>query len=190
MVISPYSVTFNRNLGRFQIGNPWTGGDEGCYICSEWTLKYSLDPFDRFGVRRDDLRGAFRQIGMVTGFTVGATSTYGDTPFTLTDIPILQNHRELFIQGSLAVPGLVQGPGSHVQETLRRVVVTAQPFGLNVDQALSIYDNIHIAPGTISTLKFKLVGIDGRKVDLQNQNWSFSLMLFPRSAGFPMLSIQ
>ena len=24
-VISPHTVTFNRNLGRFQVGNPWTG---------------------------------------------------------------------------------------------------------------------------------------------------------------------
>ena len=100
----------------------------------------------------------------------------------------LQNHAELFIQGSLSIPGLVQGPGSHVQETLRRVVVSSPPFALNVDQATSLYDNIRIAPGTISTLKFKLVGIDGKKMDLQRQNWSFSLMLFPRGAGFPLLS--
>ena len=79
-VISPYTVTFNRNLGRFQVGNPWTGGDEGCYIATEWTLQYSLDPLERWGVSRDNLRGAFRQIGMVTGYTVGATSTAGETP--------------------------------------------------------------------------------------------------------------
>ena len=98
-VVSPYTVTFNRDLGRFQVGNPWTGRDEGCYIASEWTLQYSLDPLERWGVRRDNLRGAFRQIGMVTGFSVGATSTIGETPFTLTDLPVLQNHRELFIHG-------------------------------------------------------------------------------------------
>ena len=70
-VISPYTVTFNRDLARFQIGNPWTGGGEGCYIASEWTLQFSLDPLERWGVRRDNLRGAFREIGMVTGFSVG-----------------------------------------------------------------------------------------------------------------------
>ena len=82
----------------------------------------------------------------------------------------------------------MQGPGSHVQETLRRVVVQAPPFGLNVDQATNLYDTIRIAPGTVSTLNFKLVGIDGKKVNLQGQNWSFSLILFPRTAGFPMLA--
>ena len=43
MVISPYSVTFNRDLARFQVGNPWAGPDEGGYIASEWTLYHSLD---------------------------------------------------------------------------------------------------------------------------------------------------
>ena len=80
--------------------------------------------------------------------------------------------------GPLGIPGLVQGPGNHVQETLRRVVVTAPPFALNVDQATSHYDNIHIAPGTISSLKFRLVGINWKKVDLQGQNLSVSPM-FP-----------
>ena len=75
-----------------------------------------------------------------------------------------------------------------MQETLRRIVVSAQPYGLNVDQALNLYDTIRVAPGTISTLKFRLVGIDGKKINLQGQNWSFSLILFPRTAGFPMLS--
>ena len=188
MVISPYSVTFNRDLARFQIGNPWTGVDEALYIASEWTLLFSLDPAISWGVSRDDLRGAFRQIGMVTGFSVAAGRNFGETPMTLRDIPILQNNRELFIQGSLGIPGLVQGPGSHVQETLRRIVVSAQPYAINVDQALNLYDTIRVAPGTISTLKFRLVGIDGTKINLQGQNWSFSLILFPRTADFPLLS--
>ena len=75
--------------------------------------------------------------------------------------------------GSLGIPGLVQGPGSYVQETLRRVVITVPPFALNVDQAQHLYDTIHIAPGTISNLRFRLVGIDGKAVNLQGQNWSF-----------------
>jgi hypothetical protein len=188
MVISPYTVTFNRDLGRFQIGNPWTGPNEACYIASEWTLQNSLDPEIFWGVSRGNLRGAFRQIGMVLGYSVGAGRNFGDTPFTLRDLPNLQNHTELFIQGSLGIPGLIQGPGNHVQETLRRVVVSAPPFGLNFDQSVGYYDNIRIAPGTISTLKFKLVGVDGRMVDLQGSNWSFSLLLFPRGTDFPLLS--
>ena len=77
---------------------------------------------------------------------------------------------------SLGIPGLVQGPGSYVQETLRRVVITVPPFAVNVDQAQHLYDTIHIAPGTISNLRFRLVGKDGKVVKLQGQNWSCSLM--------------
>ena len=32
-VINPYTVTFNRDLGRFQIGNPWAGGEDGVLHC-------------------------------------------------------------------------------------------------------------------------------------------------------------
>ena len=81
MVIPPYSVTFNRNLARFQVGNPWTETDEACYIASEWTLQYSLDPEILWGESRNDLRGAFRQIGMVSGFSVAAGRHFGETPF-------------------------------------------------------------------------------------------------------------
>ena len=43
MVVSPCSITLNRELGRFQVGNPWTGLGEGCSIASDWTLHHSLD---------------------------------------------------------------------------------------------------------------------------------------------------
>ena len=192
MVISPYSVTFDRVLGRFKINNLFSGVNEGCYIASLNVLETSLDPLTFWGVSRNDLRGAFRQIGMVTGGSAFGGSQsgrpFGEIPLILNDIPNLQNHAELFIQGSLGIPGLVQGPGSRVQETLRRVVVYAPPFGLNFDQATGYFDNIHIAPGTLSTLKFKLVGVDGRRVNLQGQNWSFSLLLFPRGIDFPLLA--
>ena len=35
MVISPYTVTYDPTLARFQVSNPWTGVDEACYICLE-----------------------------------------------------------------------------------------------------------------------------------------------------------
>ena len=87
MVVSPYSITFNRELGRFQVGNPWTGLGEGCFIASDWTLHHSLDPEIFWGVSRDNLRGAFRQMGMVTGYSVGSGREFWETPFTLRDIP-------------------------------------------------------------------------------------------------------
>ena len=138
MVIPPYSVTSNKDLARFQVGNPWAGAGGGCYIASDGTLQHSLDPYILWGVSNTKLRVAFRQMGMVTRFSVGRQELVGRTLFIFRGIPVLQHHRELFIQGSLGNPGLVQGPGSHVQETLRRVVVSAPSFALNVDQATSV----------------------------------------------------
>ena len=112
-------------------------------------------------------------MGAVTSYSVGSGRSFGQYRFTISDIQNLQNHAELFISRSLGVPGLVQGPGNHVQETLRRVVISAAAFVLNVDQATSYYDDICIAPGTISILTIYLAGIDWRKVDLQKQILSF-----------------
>ena len=116
VVESQYAVTFNKESGRIEVDNAFTGGGlEACYIATEWTLMNSLDPETSWGVSRDNLCGAFRQTGLVTGFSVYATASLGNAPMVFPDIPILQNRRELFIQGSLGIPGLVQGPGEHVK---------------------------------------------------------------------------
>ena len=44
MVIPPYSVTSNKDLARFQVGNPWAGAGGGCYIASDGTLQHSFGP--------------------------------------------------------------------------------------------------------------------------------------------------
>ena len=62
-------------------------------------------------------------MGAATGYSVGSGQSFGHTFLCIiSDIPNMQNHAELIISGSLGVPGLVQGLGNHVQETLRRVV--------------------------------------------------------------------
>ena len=108
----------------------------------------------------------------------GATSI-GQTPLPMNLTPNLQPHNQLFIKGSLGIPGLVQGPKG-AQDVLRRCVITAPQHALNYDQAASHYDNIRIAPGTISTLNFKLVGYDGEVVDLNGLDWSFSVVIYPQ----------
>ena len=79
---------------------------------------------------------------MVTGFSAFGTTSFGEVPFSLNGVPVLENHRELFIEGSLGVPGLMQGPGSrdavgkggHVQETLFPPAerIAARPASLEV----------------------------------------------------------
>ena len=66
------------------------------------------------------------------------------------------------------------------QDIMRRCVITAPPLALNYDAAATHYDNIRIAPGTYSTMRFSLEGYYGDVVDLQGQEWSFSIVIFPR----------
>ena len=66
------------------------------------------------------------------------------------------------------------------QDILRRCVITAPQLALNYDAAATHYDNIRIAPGTYSTMRFKLEGYFGDVIDLQGQEWSFSIVIFPR----------
>ena len=68
VVESDYTVTFNRESGRIEVDNPFTGGgQESCIIATEWTLMNSIGPAS-WGVSRENLCGAFRQTGLVTGF--------------------------------------------------------------------------------------------------------------------------
>ena len=91
----------------------------------------------------------------------------------------MQNHTQVFIKGNLGSPGLVQGPRGG-QDILRRVAITSSTLALNLDQAGTHYDNIRIPPGTISWLKFKLTGYDGKLIDLQGGEWSCSIVIYPR----------
>ena len=174
VVASPYTCVYNTTLGRYEISNPWTGAEETLYI---WTEE-GIDATD-WGLSRSQLKGAFRQIGMVKGPTVYGGVQYGTDPLVMNAVPILQNHTQLFIKGSLGIPGLVQGPRG-AQDILRRCVITAPQLGLNYDAAATHYDNIRIAPGTYSTMRFSLEGYYGDTVDLQGQEWSFSIVIFPR----------
>ena len=174
-VAAPYTCSYSATKGRFEISNAWTGAAEGLYIFTEESAK--LLGVSNWGV--SVLKGAFRQIGMVKGETQFVGTSFGTDPLVLNSVPILQNHTQLFIKGSLGIPGLVQGPRG-AQDILRRCVITAPTLALNYDAATTMHDNIRIAPGTYSTMRFSLEGYFGDVVDLQGQEWSFSIVMFPR----------
>ena len=108
MMLSPYACVYSATTGRFEISNPWTGPSEGLYIFTEESAK--IIGISNWGV--SVLKGAFRQIGMVKGGTQFVGASFGTDPLVLSRVPILQNHTQLFIKGSLGIPGLVHGaPG-------------------------------------------------------------------------------
>ena len=101
---------YSATKGRFEISNAWTGPSEGLYIFTEESAK--LIGIASWGV--SVLKGAFRQIGMVKGGTQFGGTLFGADPIVLNNVPILQNHTQLFIKGSLGIPGLVHGAdGAH-----------------------------------------------------------------------------
>ena len=116
---------------------------------------------------------------MAKGTTQFGGTVYGTNPIVLNSVPILQSHMQLSIKGSLGIPRLVQGPRG-AQDILRRCVITAPMLGLNYGAAATRYAKIRIAPGTYSTMGFKLEGYYGDVIDLQGQEWSFSIVIFPR----------
>ena len=97
---------YSATKGRFEISNAWTCPSEALYIFTEESVK-DLG-LESWGV--SVLKGAFRQIGMVKGGTQFVGTSFGTDPLVLNSVPILQNHMQLFIEGSLGIPGLVQGP--------------------------------------------------------------------------------
>ena len=147
---------YGATLGRYQISNAWSGPtDDGAVHLLRGVHK-EIDPAN-WGVSQYELKGAFRQVGMVKGATQFVGTSFGTDPLVMNNVPILQNHTQLFIKGSLGIPGLVQGPRG-AQDILRRCVITAPQLALNYDAAATHYDNIRIAPGTYSTMRFKLEG--------------------------------
>ena len=173
LVSSPYTGSFNAVSGRIELANVFTGGG-ALHIATEEALQ-TLDLSPWPGTSRRQLMGCFRQLGISKGPPI--TFTSGSLP--MPQVPNLQNHNQVFIKGKLGIPGLVQGPRGG-QDILRRVVVTAPQLALNYDAAGTHYDNIRIAPGTISCLRFKLTGYDGNLIDLQGAEWSCSIAIFPQ----------
>ena len=173
LVSSPYTGNFNQVMGRIELANVFTGGG-ALYIATEEALQ-TLDLSPWPGTSRRQLMGCFRQLGISKGPVVSFTS--GSLP--MPQVPNLQNHNQVFIKGNLGIPGLVQGPRGG-QDILRRVVVTAPQLALNYDAAGTHYDNIRVAPGTISCLHFKLCAYDGSLLQLQGAEWSFSIVIYPQ----------
>ena len=63
---------------------------------------------------------------------------------------------------------------------MRRCVITAPLLRLNYDPSATHYENIRIAPGSCSTMKFKLAGYYDDEFDFQGQDWPLSVVIYPK----------
>ena len=148
-VIDPYTVTYNSLSGCFEVFNLYVGAFEATYIYSRYALLAYNSP-SNWGADPNNLMGAVACMGMVTGQTAFGGQTMGATPVVLNRPPGLQNKHQLFIRGSLGMPGAhVQVPGDQVQDILRRVAITAPLLSVNIDRSTNYFDTINVPPGTL-----------------------------------------
>ena len=100
------------------------------------------------------------------------------SPGTSPGAPNLQYAQQLFIKTDLGTSAQSVGPKGNMSIS-RRVVVDVPTFGLIVDRHSTSWDSFQI-PGntTISSFTVQLCDYNGNVVDLNGQNWSFSISIF------------
>ena len=180
LLFSAYSCTYDSIKGRYIIGNPFTTEEEICTIWTREALKEQVPGFGWADFDPSDLKDACRQIGMVTGDVVSSGTFSGRAPLVMNHAPVLQLHINLFLKSnSIGMPATNVGPNNSMT-ILRRVVMDAPQLSLNVDSFSTMWDQVRLAPQSISSFRITLCGFDGRVVNLQEQPWSFSMTIFPR----------
>ena len=171
---------YDSRLGRFVISNPFTTVDELVTIWTREVLETQAPGFGWAAFDPKRLRDACKQLGMITGDVVSSGTFNSKLPLTMNDAPSLQPHINLFLKSnSIGMPATNLGPNNNMT-ILRRVVMQAPQLSLNVDSFSTMWDQVRIAPQSISSFNISLCGVDGKVVDLQNQPWSFSMTIFPR----------
>ena len=170
-----YVVTYNERLGRFQFSNPGTGGAGEGFIL--YTKSSQLIPNQPVipDIQGDD-QGAWKLLGLLQGnpVTVITTGGIGTAP----EAPNIQYATQLFIKTDLGVTAQSVGPKGNMSIS-RRVVIDQPTLALVVDRHSTSWDSFQI-PGntTISSFTVQLCDYDGNVVDLNGQNWSFSISIF------------
>ena len=180
LLFSEYICTYDSIKGRYILTNPFTTADEICTIWSRDLLVQEPIGFGWVDFNPANLNDACRQIGMVSGDVVTSGTFSGKAPIVMNTAPVLQPHINLFLKSnSIGMPATSLGPNNNMT-ILRRVVMDAPQLSLNVDSFSTMWDQVRLAPQSISSFRITLCGFDGRVVNLQDQPWSFSMTIFPR----------
>ena len=91
---------------------------------------------------------------------------------------MLQYATQLFIKTSLGISGRSVGAKGNMSIS-RRVILEAPQFALNVDRHATSWDSFQISAGTlISTFTVTLTDYNNNVIDLNGQDWSFSITIF------------
>ena len=174
-VIRPkYTVTYNERLARYE------------FKAFAQRFGYQFTIFSKHDQEaggpevpsiQEDGNGAWRLLGMVNGASLTNDNTE-DIALPGNDAPNLQYATQLFIKTDLGISARTVGPRGN-QSCQRRVVMDAPTFALVVDRHSTSWDSFEIAPNTtIASFGVQLTDYNGKIVDLNGQNWSFSISIY------------
>ena len=114
----------------------------------------------------------------MTGRDVLVLGSTDILPGIAPNAPNLQYATQLFIKTSLGISGRSVGARGNMSIS-RRVIMDQPPFALVVDRHATSWDSFQIAANTvISSFTVVLCDFNNNVVDLNGQDWSFSITIF------------
>ena len=174
-----YSVDYDFRANRIGVVNSLASGESFAIWGADY-LKANVSLWNSKGSTQ--ITHGTRDSGWTLGFnSANAPTNHSVTSELQADsAPNLHQHHNVYIHSDMGLPGEAYGPGGQ-QDIVRRCVITAGPGEINISSHSTAFDTIKIAPGTLSSLSFRLAGYDGETIDLNGHPWSFSLCLYPES---------
>ena len=174
-----YNVHYNAQLGRYEFNNPAQRFGFFFLIYSKETqeigAKNNISTIPRI---IENGNGAWRLLGLMTGPDVTVPGNGDELPGFAPNAPMLQYATQLFLKTSLGISGRSVGAKGNMSIS-RRVILEAPQFALNVDRHATSWDSFQISAGTlISTFTVTLTDYNNNVIDLNGQDWSFSITIF------------
>ena len=173
----PYEVTYNSRIGRYEFRNTSQRFGFATIIYSEETQEIGAN-IPTIPDIIENGNGAWRLLGLMTGPDVRLLGDQDEIPGVSPGAPNLQYATQLFIKTSLGISGRTVGPKGNMSVS-RRVIIDQPPFSLVVDRHATSWDSFQIAANSlISTFTVTLTDYNNNIIDLNGQDWSFSITIF------------
>ena len=174
-----YAVNYNSRLGRYEFGNPAQRFGFFFLIYSKETQEIgAANNISTVPRIIENGNGAWRLLGLMTGPDILVVGDGDEIPGVAPNAPMLQYATQLFIKTSLGISGRSVGAKGNMSIS-RRVILEAPQFALNVDRHATSWDSFQISAGTlISTFTVTLTDYNNNVIDLNGQDWSFSITIF------------
>lgn len=171
----PYSVTFNNTTNRLVFSNTLAAPERFELYTTDYVQANIAEWNTHSGIplNADALNDAGRVCGLRTGhFLAADDATAVSGPNAINT----QIHHSIFIHSNLGALGDSYGPNGE-SDIIRRVVVDSLAGEITVDRHATPHDSVRVLKQSLRNIRFRLADVDGRTIDLQGHDWSFSLII-------------